>query len=229
MPNWRSSYEQNNYGDLFYSLIRIFRPEKIVELGTLTGYSAYHIAKALKDNAKGSLDCYDLWENYLENYGLDFITKVAAEQNLKQFQDLITLNSADAIGVEQKYNQIDILHVDLNNDGEILEKIIPVWIDKVQQLIIIEGGSLERDQAAATTDFKKLPINKWLNDLDSSQAASLKGIISDQAGHYVKVEGKKEYKEKPIVPWLKSFSRKRADIEYFTIEPFPSLTLIRKK
>jgi hypothetical protein len=231
MPNWHSSYEENNYGDFFYSLIRIYRPEKVVELGTLTGYSAYHIARALKDNGKGSIDCYDLWESYLDNYGLDFITKSKTEQNLKQFKNLVTLNSSDALGVEQKYNKIDILHVDLNNDGEILEKIIPVWIDKVQQLIIIEGGSIERDQAAAATDFKKLPINKWLKDLNNKKAESLKSAIPDldnQIEQFVVVSGKKQYKEKPIEPWLKKFSRQRGDLEYFTIEPFPSVTIIRK-
>jgi hypothetical protein len=70
-----------------------------------------------------------------------------------------------------------------------LDKIIPQWIDKVRQLIVIEGGSSERD----------------------------------------KVEWMIKYKKMPIKSWLKDFKSKHPDIEYLTVESFPSLTIIRKK
>ena len=56
---WYSSYEKNNFGELFYSLIRVYQPLKVIELGIKAGYSAYHIARGLKDNNKGSLDCIE--------------------------------------------------------------------------------------------------------------------------------------------------------------------------
>ena len=184
-PPWYSSYEENNYGELFYSLIRIYQPEKVVELGTKAGYSAYHIARGLKANRKGTLDCYDLWEDYQFNS----VPKSVAEENLKEFKNIIKFTLRNAIGVDRKYKEIDILHVDLSNEGGILEKIIPKWIDKTRQVIIIEGGSNEHDKLEWMIKFKKIPIIRWLKD----------------------------------------FSRKRGDIEYITLEPFPSLTLIRKK
>lgn len=228
--NWYSSYEANSYGDLFYCLVRIYQPEKVVELGTRAGYSAYHMARALKDNSHGSLDCYDLWENHLENLGLN-MSKSDAEENLKEFSSIVNLNLADALEVDEKYDTIDILHVDLDNDGGILEQIVPVWIDKVRQLIIIEGGSPERDQLASVTDYKKLPVSKWLNDLNDKQAKSVKEVFTNQndPDQFVIVGGKKEYREKPIAPWLEDLSKKRKDIECFTFTPFPSLTIIRKK
>lgn len=183
-PPWYSSYEKNNYGDLFYSLIRVYQPNKVVELGTKSGFSAYHMARGLKANGKGTLDCYDLWENYEFNS----VPKSVAEKNLKEFKNIVSFNLRDAVGVDKEYKKIDILHVDISNDGEKLEKIIPVWIDKVRQLIIIEGGSFEHDRLPWMIQFKKKPITKWLED----------------------------------------FSRKRDDIEYFTIEPFPSVTIMRK-
>ena len=67
--------------------------------------------------------------------------------------------------------------------------VVPLWIDKVGQLIIIEGGSEERDQVEWMIKFKKIPIAKWLED----------------------------------------FTLRRGDIEYLTVEPFPSVTIIRKK
>lgn len=180
-PPWYSTYEENNYGELFYSLMRIYQPELVVELGTKGGFSAYHIARGLNANQKGKLYCYDLWEHY-EFYKV-------AKKNLREFENIVNLEIRNAQGVDQVHKTVDILHVDLGNQGETLEKIVPLWIDKVRQLIIIEGGSRERDERGWMIKNKAVPIRNWLED----------------------------------------FSRRRTDIEYFTIEPFPSVTIIRKK
>lgn len=228
---WHSSYEENSYGDFFYALMRIYQPEKVVELGTKAGYSAYHIARGLKANGHGTLDCHDLWEAYAETYGFGYTSKTAAEENLKEFKHIISLKLSDAIGVDKEYEMIDILHVDLDNDGEILEKIVPEWIDKTRQLIIIEGGSAERDESDVATDYKKMPVTQWLADLSGREAKIMKGIIdkSDKTGRFVVIGGHPKHKNKPIGQWLKSLNSRRKDIEYFTLEPFPSITIIRKK
>lgn len=184
MQTWLSSYEKNNYGDFFYSLMRVYQPEKVVELGTKAGFSAYHIARGLKANGKGSLDCYDLWENYEFNS----VPQSTAQENLKEFKDIVHLKLCNVIGIDKDYKTVDILHVDVSNEGEILEKIVPYWIDKTRQFIIIEGGSPQRDKV------------KWMI----------------------------KYKKIPIIRWLKDFARRRGDIEYTTIEPFPSVTIICK-
>lgn len=183
-PPWYSQYEKNNYGELFYALMRIYKPLKVVELGTKAGYSAYHIARGLKANGRGSLDCYDLWEKY----EFSSVPKSVAKKNLKEFKNIVSFNLRDAVGVDKKYKEVDILHVDLSNKGEILEEIIPDWIDKVKDLIIIEGGSDEHDKLDWMIKFKKKPIKKW----------------------------------------LRAFSRKRGDVQYFTLDPWLSVTLMRK-
>lgn len=183
--NWYSSYEDNNYGDFFYSLIRVYQPEKVVELGTKAGYSAYHIAKGLRDNGKGTLDCFDLWEKYK----FRSVPKSMAQENLKEFGTIVRLKQRDVIGTEKSYKTVDMLHVDVSNEGGILERIVPFWIDKIRQLIIIEGGSRERDNIEWKTKFKKIPIRKWLQE----------------------------------------FSQKHREVEVFTIEPFPSVTLMRRR
>lgn len=229
--SWHSSYEKNNYGDLFCALMQVYQPEKVVELGTRAGYSAYHIARGLATNGHGTLDCYDLWERNVEHYGREYLSQSATEKNLKEFRHIITLELRDALGVEAKYEMVDIVHIDLDNDAEILEKIVPPWVDKTRQLILIEGGSRERDEAAQATSHKKLPMAQWLDDLDGTQSEFLKKKMGDRdhAEQFVIVEGKKEYVEKPIAPWFADFSRRRGDIEYFTLEPFPSLTIMRKR
>lgn len=182
-PPWYSSYEKNNYGDLFYGLIRVYKPKKVIELGTKAGFSAYHIARALKANGKGRLFCYDLWEKY----PFRSVSMSVAKKNLRKFSKIIKFTPRDAVGVHKLHKSADILHVDLSNKGELLEQIIPDWIDKVRQLIIIEGGSAERDRLDWMIKYKKQPIKKW----------------------------------------LQKFSRKKK-IEYITIEPSLSITLIKK-
>lgn len=160
--------------------MRVYQPEKVVELGTKGGFSAYHMARGLKANGKGQLFCYDLWENR------GFLK--VAQKNLKEFESIIHIEMRNALGVDRLHETIDILHIDLGNEGGILEKILPNWIDKAR-LIVIEGGSAERDKRDWMIKNEAMPIRSWLED----------------------------------------FSRRRTDIEYFTIEPFPSLTIIRKK
>lgn len=180
-PPWYSTYEENNYGDLFYSLMRVYRPEKVLEFGTKAGFSAYHMARGLRANGKGKLYCYDSWEH-------EDMHKMA-QKNLREFEGIASLEMRDAFGVEAIHQSVDIVHIDLGNEGGVLEKIVPLWIDKTNQIIILEGGSVERDNRNWMIKNQVVPIRRWLND----------------------------------------FSHRRPDIEYFTIEPFPSLTIIRKK
>ena len=159
-PPWYTSYKQNNHGDLFYSLVRVYQPKKVVELGTKAGFSAYHIARGLKANGKGRLYCYDLWEKYQYHS----VPKSVPEKNLKKYKGLISLKLRNAVGVDKLHKSADILHIDISNDGQILEKIIPNWIDKIRQFIIIEGGSDERDKFPWMIKYNKMPIKKWLQD-----------------------------------------------------------------
>lgn len=226
---WNSSYEENNYGSLFYSLIRIYQPKIVVELGTKSGYSAYHIAKALKENGSGRLDCYDLWEQYGKTYGFDNTSKLWAENNLAQFSNIVTLNQMDAIGIEKKYKMIDILHIDLDNHADILQKVIPVWINKVRQLIIIEGGSKQRDRGDSPSDYVKMPFSNWLDNLDERQARQIDIKSDSNKDQFVVIGKHRMNNKKPISVWLKNFANTQKNVEYFTIEPFPSITIMRKK
>jgi hypothetical protein len=162
--------------------MKVYKPKKVVELGTKAGYSAYHMARGLKENGNGVIDCYDLWEKYQYNS----VPKITAKNNLKKYSDIVELYQEDAKGIENKYESVDILHIDLGNDGKLLEKLVPKWLPKTKQLIIIEGGSAERDKVG------------WMI----------------------------KYKKQAMASWLKDFSQKEV-LDYFTIEPFPSVTIIK--
>ncbi len=156
---WQSSYEPNHFGDIFYSLVRVLKPKIIVELGTKAGYSAYYMAKALRNNGFGAIDCYDLWELYeFTSCPLE-----KTKKNISEFADIISLKKQDVENVHEKYNSVDILHIDLGNHGDMLDEILIPWISKVKKLIIIEGGSKERDNVEWMKKYNKKSINEWLN------------------------------------------------------------------
>jgi predicted O-methyltransferase YrrM len=47
-------------GDFLYGLVRLLKPKKCIETGTLVGDSAVAIARALRDNCGGSLETCDI-------------------------------------------------------------------------------------------------------------------------------------------------------------------------
>lgn len=47
---------------LLYALVRAIKPEVVVEIGTSYGFSALHIAQALKDNGRGHLHTAEINE-----------------------------------------------------------------------------------------------------------------------------------------------------------------------
>lgn len=154
---WLSSYEINDYGNLFYALVKLHKPKKIVELGTKGGYSTFFMAKALKENGFGKIDAYDLWEKYPHSS----CSKKHAEENLNEVFEVVNLFQEDAIGLEKKYESTDILHVDLSNCGEKLEQTVIPWVNKVKMFTIIEGGSEERDNVDWIKKYNKTPIRDW--------------------------------------------------------------------
>lgn len=157
----RSSYKQNNYGEVFYELVIKLRPKLIVELGILDGYSTVHLAEGLKNNKCGRIDAYDLFEDYPfkhSNYS-EIVEKYKEIECLKIFK-------ADAFTVHDRYenDSVDILHVDLSNDGSTIRKIMQLWNDKITEegIIIFEGGSYERDQVDWMKLYNKEPIRDEL-------------------------------------------------------------------
>lgn len=165
----RSSYAQNNLGEILLTYIKCFRYPLCVELGVLDGYSTSFIAQGLKVNKErwglnGHLDAYDLWEEYSYRHG-DFISvsNMLVDLGVKEF---VTLHKGDAFEVYKNYTDksVHFLHVDISNTGEILRKIMEVWDRKIYQggCIAFEGGSQERDEVEWMQKYNKLPIKPEL-------------------------------------------------------------------
>ena len=108
----------------------------------------------------GHLDAYDLWESYRYRHGdMESVQKLIDSEGLTEF---VTLHKGDAFEVHKNYDKksVSFLHVDISNDGEILERIMELWHPKMQggAIIAFEGGSKERDKVDWMKKYNKKPI-----------------------------------------------------------------------
>ena len=71
----RSSYIQNNYGDVFYRMITTYRPRKCVELGVLDGYSTLHNREIIFRRIQGQIT-FSIGRRYSRSFGWDGNEKV---------------------------------------------------------------------------------------------------------------------------------------------------------
>lgn len=164
----RSSYIENNYGNVFQSIVLISKPKVIMEFGVLDGYTSYNIAKALRFNKeKYNIDCifesYDIWDDYEYKHGN--IDKVKMFMEKKGLQDYVNIKYGDVFEIYKKIkeNSVDLLFLDISNDGEKIKKLIELWSSKVKETIIMEGGGIERDNGWIKK-YNKKPIRPLLEN-----------------------------------------------------------------
>jgi hypothetical protein len=143
----RSSYIKNNYSYLFDAIVRIHRPQTIVECGVLDGYSLMAMASAAKTyDPPGTVWGIDLFDEYVFKHGnKEEIQKDLDSNGLTN----VELMKNDAYGASFffKDNCVDLLHIDISNTGERLRRMLVCWKDKlkVDGILIFEGGSKDRD------------------------------------------------------------------------------------
>lgn len=90
-------------GKVLEMISKMIQPEKILELGTYTGYSAICLAKGLKQN--GILHTIEI-NDELEDFILKYIKKSGLEEKIK-------LHSGDAMKIIPQINeQFDLVFID---------------------------------------------------------------------------------------------------------------------
>ena len=163
----KSSYKQNNYASVFKAVCYFVKPKKVVEFGILEAYSLKAFIDSCPSTTK--IEAHDIFEEFPYNSAnFDKITeKFSVYSN-------VSIHRSDFYGAEEKFKneEIDILHIDIANNGDVFEYTFEKYMSKVSQegVCILEGGSSERDQVEWMTKFKKpqiLPIiEKHKNEYD---------------------------------------------------------------
>ena len=69
--------------------------------------------------------------------------------------------------VSPEVDAIDILHVDISNNGDTIKKLFLQWKDKVNKIIIFEGGGHARDAIDWMVKFQKTAISPVLSQLST--------------------------------------------------------------
>lgn len=151
-----SSYADRGYGSLIYALIRVLQPRRCVEIGIFRGFSLLTAAAALRDNGGGGIAGYDLFDDYPYRHADQ--SQVAQQILDSGLAPWTTLHRADVRAVHQQWEAVDYLHVDVSNTGDTYRQVFEDWAPKVGQVILLEGGSRERDNVDWMLQYGKPAI-----------------------------------------------------------------------
>lgn len=159
-PRVYSSYRENNIGKTLYDIVIKLKPQKIVEIGVLEGYSTICMAQALKDLGDGGkIHAYDLFDDY--KYRNCAMSEVWDNVNKYEVQDYVKLEHKSFDEWLSKVYDFDLLHLDISNDGDTILKIHGKYPN---EKVIFEGGSVERDNIEWMIKYKKTKITEvWEN------------------------------------------------------------------
>lgn len=132
-------------GRLLSMLSKMIRPEKILELGTFTGYSALCLAEGLAENGVlHTIECDDELEDIIRN-----------NLNMSNFGEKVILHIGDALGVISELDELfDLVFIDADKREYLnyFEAVLPklnsggfilidntLWDGKVLQDVVAEN------------------------------------------------------------------------------------------
>lgn len=156
----RSSYlsKNLNYLDLMKSVLYTYQPSLIVEFGILDGCSTRILADSVYH---GRLLAYDIFEDFDGNHASEseILEKFKHDEHVS-----IDKKSIFSDMSELKDNSVDIIHVDVANDGAIYDYVLKTfWCKlKVGGVLMMEGGSPERDAVSWMDKYQKPSISDFL-------------------------------------------------------------------
>jgi len=171
----KSSYLNNlNYGDIFKTILFMINPTSIVEIGILDGFSL----KTMTDNTSNNcvIKAYDIFDEF---NGHSANKEALQKEFLKN--DNVTIEYGDFYKLcdDIQDNSIDLLHIDIANNGDVFEYVIKNYMKKIKRngIIILEGGSNERDNVEWMNIYNKPKIQPIIEKYSSSLNIKVIGKI----------------------------------------------------
>ena len=154
----KSSYNNSiTYKEIIDGIIFVKNNKKIVEFGILEGLSLTSFVENSVPTCQ--INAYDIFEEFNGN-------SANKKQLLEQFSKYKNVN-IEYGDFYNKYkdiidNSIDIIHIDIANNGETYEYAINNYISKLTKngIMIIEGGSEERDNIEWMNKYNKPKIKQ---------------------------------------------------------------------
>lgn len=163
----RSSYHPEKFSKVFKALCFVTNPKRIVEFGVLDGYSLDCFLDSTSEDCL--IEAYDLFEDFPYN-AADFGKISERYSNISP--NRLKIKKADifqSLSFLPKY-QIDLIHVDIANNGETyqfcIDNILPIL--KPGGILLMEGGSEERDNCEWMVKYNKPKIREVLEKYSDS-------------------------------------------------------------
>lgn len=153
------SYNTESSRSLVYSLVRVADPLIAVELGVHKAGSLLLIASAMKTSS--TLYGFDLFEDNesdrfaeYESVSISDAGKYVVEEYEKLKREKVILGASktervlphiyllkmDAVRAADSVAFTSLLHVDVGNHESNVRNILKAWLNKVDDMIILEGG-----------------------------------------------------------------------------------------
>lgn len=152
----KSSYNTNiHYGGLLSFITWNKNPSSIVEIGILEGFSL----KTFCDfsHRTCNIRAYDIFQEFNGNGANEELLKETFKDESKA-----TIEYGDFYKLKDQLqdNSIDILHIDIANNGDVYEYVFQHYISKIKKdgIIILEGGSTQRDAVEWMNKYNKPKI-----------------------------------------------------------------------
>ena len=149
-----SSYNNKvSFGDILNSITFTLNPKKIIEIGILEGFSLERFIKS--SNSDTIIQAYDIFEEFNGNHA-----KKDKLVSMFKKHDNVTINYGDFYQVHKDISNIDIIHIDIANNGDVFEYAIKNYLPKLSEngIMIMEGGSEQRDNVEWMIKYNKPKI-----------------------------------------------------------------------
>jgi predicted O-methyltransferase YrrM len=152
----RSSYKNKiDFSHILETILFIKNPTNIVEFGILDGFSLQCFAKKTNNNC--TIQAFDLFGDFNGNHSN--YTQII--ELFKKYSN-VKIKKGDFYKVVGDFqdNSIDIIHIDIANDGNTYQFAIDNYIQKLKKegIMILEGGSQERDNIEWMNKYNKPKI-----------------------------------------------------------------------
>lgn len=168
----RSSYLNKDleYGEILENICFLKNPKVIYEFGILDGYSIDRFAKAapnafiyafdIFDDFNGNKPTGDIYKRFEENNKI----KIAYGDFYKKWD-----------GME---DEVDIIHIDIANTADVYKFAIEKYLPKLSKdgILILEGGSEQRDEVEWMNKYNKPKINPYLQQLKKRLDLDIKTV-----------------------------------------------------
>ncbi len=150
-----SSYKQNNYGPLITDLVKLYRPQNIIEFGVLEGYSLQHLLEGAAAYG-ASVVAYDIFDKFPGHH--------ADKSLLADYRGVVQYGDFFQFYMEIPNESIGCFHVDIANDGSVYEFFLDRYWPKLKKggIALLEGGSVERDKYSWMQQYNKPRIQPVL-------------------------------------------------------------------